>query len=189
MKNVPAVPAPEHPVFIDRLIVQVQDVLKNNLSWLDHSFGQSQRLVKVVDGKDFFYPAVHIRSGNYVSVFPDQGLGNFSFFVVDDPQSVDFRAHAVNNVRLQYSIIFWLNLDKIYGAQVDRNKEAIKAEILKVLTRKVFLTFGRIDVRKIYESTENIFGRYSIKEVDSQYLMQPFCGFRFEGDMLLTEEC
>jgi len=189
MINIPAVPKPETPAFIDKVIVQVQDVLKNNLAWLDYSFGQCQKLVTTKDKKDYFYPGVHIRSGKYENVFPNAKLGNYSFFMIEDPQNIDFRPHTTNNVRLKYSIVFWLNLDKIFGKQVDRNKEAIKAEISKVLTRKTFLTFGRIDIRQIHEQAENIYKGYSIKEIDSQFLMQPYCGFRFEGEMLFNEDC
>lgn len=189
MINIPAVPKPQNPAFIDKVIVQVQDTLKNNLSWLDHSFGQCQRLIKVKDRKEHFYPGVHIRNGLYENVFPNAKLGNYSFFIIEDPQGIDFRPHTTNNVRLKYSIVFWVNLDKIFGKQADRNKEAVKAEISKVIARKTFLTFGRIDIRQIYEQAENIYKGYSIKEIESQFLMQPYYGFRFEGEMLFNEDC
>lgn len=189
MINIPTVPKPENPAFVDKIIVQVQDSLKNNLSWLTHSFGQCQRLVTNKNRKEYFYPGVHIRNGKYQNVFPNKDLGNFSFFIVEDPQGVDFRPHTTNNVRLKYSIVFWVDLDKIFGKQIDRNKEEVKAEIVKVLTRKTFLTFGRIDIRQIYEQAENIYKGFTVKEIDSQFLMQPYYGFRFEGEMLFNEPC
>jgi hypothetical protein len=187
--NTPTVPKPLNPAFTDKIIVQVQDTLKAKLSWLDYSFGQSQRLVTTKDKKDYFYPGVYIGRGTYLNVLPDQNLGNYSFFVLEDPQNIDFRVHTTNNVKLKYSIVFWFNLNKVFPGLTDRNTEALKARILKVLSRELFLTFGRIDVRAIYEQAENIYKGYSLKEVDSQYLMQPYGGFRFEGEMLFMEDC
>ena len=187
--NIPKVPKPATPAFTDKIIVQVQDTLKAKLPWLDYSFGQSQRLVTTKDKKDYFYPGVHIGRGDYLNVLPDQNLGNYSFFILEDPQNVDFRAHTTNNVKLKYSLVFWFNLDKVFPGLIDRNTEALKAQILKILNRELFLTFGRIDVRSIYEQAENIYKGYSLKEVDSQYLMQPYGGFRFEGEMLFMEDC
>lgn len=189
MINIPEVPKPASPVFIDKIIVQLQDSLKNNLSWLDYSFGQCQKLITKKGDKEYYYPGVHIRNGLYENVFPNQKLGNFSFFIIDDPQEVDFRRHTTNNVRVKYSVVFWLNLDKVFGKQVDRNKEAIKAEIVKVITRQTFLTFGRADIRQIHEQAQNIYKGFNIKEIDSQFLMQPYYGFRFEGEMLFNEDC
>lgn len=187
--NIPSVPKPETPAFIDKVVVQIQDTLKSKLSWLNYSFGQSQRLVEMRDKREYFYPGIHLGAGKYLNVLPDQDLGNYSFVITEDPQNVDFRPHNANNVKLKYSIIFWLNLDKIYADEEDRNTEALKAQILKVLTREMFLTYGRIDVRQIYERAENIYKGYSLKEVNSQFLMQPYAGFRFEGEMVLREDC
>jgi len=187
--NIPSTPKPVSPAFTDKIIVQVQDVLKNKLSWLDYSFGQSQRLVTTKDGKDYFYPGIHLGKEKYLNVLPDQNLGNYSFFIIEDPQNIDFRAHTSNNVRLKYSLVFWFNLNKVFPSVTDRNTEALKAQILKIMTRQLFLTWGRVDVRQIYELADNIYKGFSLKEIDSQFLMQPYGGFRFEGEMIFTEDC
>lgn len=187
--NIPAVPKPETPAFIDKVITQVQDILKAKLSWLDYSFGQSQRLVTTKDKKEYFYPGIHLGDGKYINVLPDQELGNYSFFITEDPQTVDFKPHTSNSVKLKYSIVFWVNLDKIFNDDEDRNTESLKAQILKVLTKEMFLAYGRIDVKQIFEKAENIYKGYSLREVNSQFLMQPYAGFRFEGEMLIREAC
>ncbi len=180
LRRIPEVPVNENPVFIDAVIAQVQQTLKDELSWLDYSFGRAQRCVKMVDEqKEYFYPGVHYGYGDYVNVLPDQELGNFSFFTIDEPQEVLFNAHSFNALNFDYSLILWVNLDNIYEGEKDRNSEEIKALVLGILTRRLFLTYGRISVEKIYEQAENIYKGYSLKEIQSQFLMQPFYGFRF----------
>jgi hypothetical protein len=185
--NIPAVPKPDVPAFIDKVVVQIQDGLKAKLPWLNYSFGRAQKLVTTKEGKNYFYPAVHIGKGTYINVLPDQELGNYSFFTIDDPQEIDFNAHAFNNIKSKFALVFWFNLNKIFPGVQDRNTEAIKAQIIELLTRGIHLTEGRINIRQIFEQPENIYKGYSLKEVDSQYMMQPFAGLRFEGEMLFME--
>lgn len=185
--NIPAVPKPESPAFLDKMVVQIQDELKNKLAWLDYSFGRVQRLVTVKDKQNYFYPGVHIGKGTYISVLPDQKLGNFSFIVVDDPQIIDFNPNTSNNVRMKYSVVFWFDLSKIFSNVQDRSTEVLKEQIVNLITRGLRLTMGRISIKQIFEQPENIYKSYSLKEVDSQYMMQPFGGFRFEGEMLFME--
>lgn len=189
MINLPSIPKPENPAFFDRIIVQVQDTLKANLSWLNYSFGQSQKLIKKEENRDYFYPAVYIRKGHYQNVEPSGELGNFSFFVLNDPQQIDFNAHSLNSVKVKYSLIFWFNVDTIFHSPAYRNTEELKEDILEILTRKLFLTSGRLNVDSIYEGAKNIFSGYSIDEAKSQYLMQPYAGFRFDGELLINEIC
>jgi hypothetical protein len=100
---------------------------------------------------------------------------------------VDFRPNTQNNVKVKYSIVFWFNLDKIFPGKKDRNTESLKEQIVRVITRELRLTTGRIDIRQIFEQPENVYKGYSLKEIDSQYMMQPYGGMRFEGEMLFME--
>lgn len=185
--NIAKVPKAKNPVLIDSVIAEIQDQLKANLEWLDYSFGRSQKLVTLKEKQNYFYPGVHIGSGTYLNVLPDQQLGNYSFFVLDDPQRVQFAPNTANNIKVNFSMIFWFNLNKVYPGLKDRNTEAIKAEILAFVTRKMFLKTGRITIEKIYENPENVYKGFSLKEVDSQYMMQPYGGIRFEGQLIFME--
>lgn len=187
--NVPNVPKPQNPAFTDKVIGQLQDVLKAKLSWLDYSFGRAQRLTKLKGNQKHVYPAVHLSAGEYLDVFPTDQFKNFSFFLLEDPQNIEFSPNTFNQVRAKYALIFWVNLDEIFAGSEDRNTEALKAEIIKVLTRQTFLSFGRISLRAVYEQAENIYKGFNIKEIESQFLMQPYAGFRFEGEITFTEPC
>ena len=187
--NIPKVPVPTSPLLLDKPISELQTILKSNLSWLDYSFGRCQRLIKTKDKRDYYYPAVYISNNNYVNVLPDQQLGNFSFIWVDDPLEIAFNPNTFNKVNARISLIFWINLDSIYTGSSDRNTENLKAEILGVLTRKQFLNSGRISWSTIYERSENIYKGFSLLEIESQYLMAPYAGFRFEGSILMEESC
>jgi hypothetical protein len=187
--NIPNVPKPTAPALLDVVIGQIQDLLKLKLPWLNYSFGRSQKLATTKERKNYFYPGVHIGGGEYISVFPDQSLGNFSFFAIDDPQVVEFAPNSFNTIKAKYALIFWFNLDNIFAGSEDRNTEEIKAQILKVLTRDLRLTVGRLNIESINEKAENIYKGFNLSEINSQFLMQPFAGMRFEGEILIMEGC
>ena len=69
-----------------------------------------------------------------------------------------------------------------------RNTEYVKEELLKTI-RRAWLRHGAVNVEKVYQRAENVFEGYSLDEVDIQYLMQPFAGFRLVGELIVDEEC
>lgn len=189
MINVPINPQNTTPAFGDKVIVQIQDFLVSQLDWLNHSFGRAQKLVTKKNKTTYTYPGVHIQKEQYVNVFPDRKLGNYSFFVIEDPQEVSFNRNQFNQVKLRYGLIFWLNLNDIFANTAERNIEVLKSHIIKLLTRDLRIVDCRIFIDKIYEESINIYKGYDIKEIDSQFLMHPYAGFRFEGVLSFYESC
>jgi len=183
----PIVPQQEVPVMTDLCLSYIQEALRE-LSWLDYAFGKVQKLVKTKNGASYFYPAVYQGNNEYVSLLPDSGLGNFSFFVVDDPQTVEFFPHVRNRIKLPVSLIVWYDVTKVNPLSEDRNTERVKAELLRLLT-DMTLKYGSFSITNIYEKAENIYKDFSLKEVDNQFMMHPYAGIRFQGEVIYNESC
>jgi len=181
-------PKPANPVLIDRVLASLQDTLIEKLSWLDFAFGRAQRLVTKKENRDFYYPGIYTGAKEYKNVLPGEQNGNFCFFVVSDPQAVEYKQHQRNTLKSPFSLVFWYNLDKIYPDTNERRTEEIKLEILRTLTDAI-LTEGRITIATIFEQAENIYKGYSLKEIDNQFLMHPFAGLRIEGEIIVKEPC
>jgi hypothetical protein len=188
MERISKIPVINNPALIDKVIADVQTGLAQNLGWLDHAFGRAQRLVKEINKKKYLIPGVYSGKKNYLDVSPDSRIGNFSFFKIDDPQSMDWDPKIRGRIVVDYSLIFWVDLRKIPGTE-GRNTEIVKAEILKVLNGGFHLRSGRITVSSIYEQADNIYKGYTIPEIENQYLMQPYAGFRFNGKLTINESC
>lgn len=183
------VPTIANPVLFDRVIVDIQKGLADNLGWLNRSFGRSERLVKMINGKRYYTPNVYAGGNEYLPVSPDSKLGNFSFFVVDDPQNVEWEPGIQSEWIAPFSIIFWFDMRTITNDANNRNTEAVKAEILRVLNGGFWLRSGRIKINRVYEKAENIYRGFTLDEIDNQFLMHPFAGFRFEGEMKIEQPC
>lgn len=188
MGRIDRIPIISNPELIDRVIGQVQTGLADNLPWLAHAFGRAQRLVKQIKGKRVYTPNVYAGGKEYIEVSPDARIGCFSFFRVDDPQVYNWSPKIIGSISVNYSLIFWLDLRRIPGTD-GRNVEVVKAEVLKVLNGGFWLKAGRINVTRIYELSENIYDGYTLDEVDNQYLMHPYAGFRLSGELFIYESC
>ena len=191
--NAPVIP---NAVMLDRVIGDIQQGLVDNISWLDAAFGRSQRLTKMMNGKKIVTPNVYCGGWNghgendYIETSPDSKIGNFSFFEIEDPQTIDAGPWA-RSIKAPFSLIVWFDLTRVYDDPSNRNTEYIKARILRVLNGRAgwHLNGGRIVLNKIYERAENIYRGYTLSEIDNQYLRHPFAGFRFEGLWEFEELC
>lgn len=189
MINIPKAPKPANPVLLDRVLAHLQDEFINKLGWLDYAFGRAQRLVTKRERKEHFYPGIYIGKNEYLNVLPGQNLGNRIFFIAEDPQQIEFTPRMYNTIKSPVSLILWYDLSSIYKGSNERNTEEIKQQILRVLTDTVMPSGSRIEPIKIYEQAENIFSEYSLKEIDTQFLMQPYAGLRIEMLVSYREQC
>lgn len=181
---------PARAYLFDRVIQGLQDAL-GELSWLNHIFGRSERLVKMIEGRKYFTPNVYRKNGEYISLVPDNTeLGNYCFFVLSEPQQVSVPMGRQNRVKAPFSLIVWVDTRTIdlWEEKDTRNTEYLKEQLLKTIQR-AWLRHGSVSVDRVYQTAENVFDGYTLDEVDNQFLMAPFAGFRLTGEMIIDEEC
>ncbi len=189
-------PIIKNPVTLDAVIGEIQKGLAERLLWLDVAFGRAQRLVKMQDGKRWVTPNVYCGGwqghgeNDYIEVSPDSHIGNFSYFEIDDPETITAGPWP-REFKAPFSLVVWFDLRTIYGENDNRNTEQIKDDILHVLNGRAgwHLRGGRIVVNKVYERAENIYRGYTLPETMNQYMMHPYAGFRFEGLLEFDELC
>lgn len=178
----------ENPVLLDKVLGQLQTALEANVSWLTHAYGKTQRIVKRIQGRDYYMPAIYTGDTEYLSMLPDARLGNFSFFDIPDAYRFpEYNRFAPNKFFTPFRLVVWFDERTIWGPGMS-NREQLKMDVLAVLGQ-VTLSDGGLWVEKVYERHENIYRGYSLSEVDTQYLMVPYGGFAVEGELELSEEC
>lgn len=182
------VPIKANPQLFDKVIANLQQGLADNLAWLDYSFGKAERLIKVIQGKRYYTPNIYIGNNDYMLIAPDSNIGNYSFFVLDDPQQVDWEVGDTSVIKVPFSLIVWVDMRTI-DSRDERNTESVKQQILRALNGGIWLRHGSIKINRIYERAENVFSGFTLDEVDNQFLMQPYCGWRFTGIMQIKDDC
>ena len=199
------VPSKENPVLLDKVIQDIQNTLKDKLTWLNYAFGRAYKLVEhQSDDEKFIYPAAYVGNSEYISLLPNDNFGNFAWFDIYDPQEVAAVVQSTPQFTFSGAIVFWFNLDTIFPDSDYMYTEEIKDEIVRVLTTPgVISSTGRLTINKIYERFENIYKGYSIEKIynsftykgqgiqsiDKQYFMHPYAGLRVEFEMTTRELC
>lgn len=178
----------QSPELLDKVFKDMNNALVGSLGWLDNAFGRAERLVKYDDNNRRIYtPCWYYHDNDYTELTPTDQLGNFSFFWVDDPQDVDWEHHLQVSIKARFAWIVWLDFRRVYNA-MNRNREQVKADILDAFNGMT-LTQGTFFINRVKELAENIYAGFSLDETDNQFLMSPYGGFRFEGELLIHENC
>ena len=179
-------------VMLDAALGRVQVALIDALPWLDAAFGRAQKIIRTVGEKRYTVPAVYCgdwpgRAGknDYIEVSPDAKIGNFTFFEVSDPVTIEPDRY-VSRYSAPVSLILWVDLRTIEEGRIARNTEQLKAEVMRVLNSP---EAGRLTINRAYARAENIYRGYSLDEVDNQFLIHPYWGVRFEGTIEYEEPC
>lgn len=170
----PTIPPIVDPKGLDVLLAEIQTILET-VSWLDTAYGQTEKHYD----ENRSYPAIYTGS-DYLSMLPDGHLGNYSFFIVQDPQQVqvDFQQEEfAGTMRL----VVFFNWDNVYADH--KTYENIKYDILEVL-RNPGLLNGRIEVKAFYKDVENIFKGY---KVDPS--LRPYGAVAFDINYITMNRC
>ena len=172
----------------DAVIGGIEAGLSEQLPWMTNVFGRCERLVKMVDGVRRYSPNWYKGGDEYMLLTPDQGLGNFCFFVMDEPEDVEWNVGERSRLSCGFSLIVWLDMRTVEDEDT-RDTEAVKADILRVLNGGIRVRHGGFEINEIYTRAENIYQGFTLDEVDNQFLMSPFCGFRFHGKLKVFDVC
>jgi len=187
---------------INRAIKQMVDALKVNaatygISW----YGAAEHRI---DANKNIFPALYQLNSKdwYNALANDQWIG-YGFFDLIDP--VRFIApdieESISKSRYSYiqqdiALVVYGDIQKLLhkqgiSASVDYryNKQLIEAQILKTLQRKIRGVRGTFDLKAVYtQRLQDVFKNYSLID-NTEFIYLPKFGFRFEGELTVTEAC
>jgi len=179
---------------IDHVVQGIAHRLKQ-LNYLS-KVGGIARQQKIKDGvTTMIYPAVpdSEKAGNYILMAPDSRETAVLFFEVQSNNAGNTIAGGRGQ---QYSanirVICWLNLQRITPPDTC----AIMAQVVSLITQveqtsSDFVSSVRVVPRSEVPRSSDIFGKYSFKEDETQFLMLPFdyFAFDFQVSYILNTAC
>lgn len=179
------------PRLFDEAVGYLQQALQGDAmfsQYLDNIFGIAERTVKKIDGRNYFSPSWFVNGYDYINLLPDDELGNYVFFTLDEPQEIEHEQGLQNRYTCGFNIILWAKFDSNIDTYQDRNREAVKSDFLRVI-EGAWMRRGYFHIDRIYERAENVFQGFTTDEVDNQYMMQPYYGYRFHGEITISDIC
>lgn len=183
----PTQPTLIDPKLIDLALGEIQTELTTGLSWLTTAYGKAVSRKYIKDNNTFVRPEVYVGGKEYLSMFPDSHLGNFSFFSVDDGEEIN--SHSFGNLRFSANVglIFWFDYRDVYpGDWQAKTIDNIKFDIITAI-KGFRLVRSKIILSRSWELSKNIYNGYSDKEIDNQFLMRPFGGIRIDFEIRYNE--
>ena len=179
-----AITFPTIPVLIDKFIVDFNAQAIVIFPWLNNPLGKLQELTKHFDGKYIKVPAMFNDGNEYMEIFPDDTLVNYSWFQFSDIEPGErFRAAKV---KATASFNLFVDLRTIYPNVTSRNTENLKLEILQGL-KQISLKTAAFRVISISEKYEDVYKGFKLNETESKYFMQPYSGLNFKLDIYLKK--
>lgn len=181
MIRTPQVPTLSDPKLIDYVLIELQQALVAGLSWLDHAFGKAQIMKTLKDGREVIYPGVYVGVKDYIKVFPDDHIGNFAFFVVDDGEAVAYIRPATD-IEANFGLVIWFDLRSVYPSPADwqtKTVDNVKEDVLRVLAGAFIRSQFRVD--RVFERPSNVFREFTDKEIETQYSARPYGMIRIDG--------
>lgn len=179
------IPTKQNPMLFDKLVGELQRGLFEQLGWLNNSFGIAERLKTIINGRTHYTPNIYLNGNDYEQLLPDSNFGNYSFFLLEEPQELNFVRGMRGEISAPFSFIVWFDIRSIND---DRNIMAVEADVLRALT-DILTRSGHIEINEVFTKAENVFKGFTLDEVDNQFLMHPYCGFRVTGKMFVEDEC
>lgn len=180
------IPIISNPKMFDAAVAEIQKHLGNNIQWLNHIFGIVEPITRYINGKKVTVATVFAGDEQYVQIEPCVELGDFCYFVLKDPQSIDTKDKE--RIKSPFCAVFWYDMRKVSSEPNYRNREAVKAQILGVLN-SLHLTGGKVEFTKVYETPSKIFQEFDYDHTQNQCLMSPYAGIRIEGEITTTIPC
>ena len=166
------------------LTKQIGEGLKVALPWIDNTY----TVVKAIRESSGVTPCILTSPTEYLSLLPSYELGNYSFFMLEDPMVIDSNTAKVRGLSAKASLVVWFDMRKAYQTDELFNSEAVKLSVLEAL-HSIRIPNSRFEVSQVWEKPENIFKGFTTSLSKQQFLMAPYYGFRFEGTLTFKQPC
>lgn len=153
-----------------------------SVPFIDYVYGRARANERIRNGKKYRYPGFYIGNGEYEDMLPLDSRGNgYAFIMLDDPiESINYVSFETNKYKVGYSLIVWYK---------EGTSEMMDIDLCKDYVLGCLKLCPNVTVDKIYEKYSNVFSGFSCDEIDTQYLMWPWNGFKITGEITYNEPC
>lgn len=174
---------PATPVLADAFIIDFNNQIKLWLPWLDNTYGKIQEITRYYNDSPVKVPAIHLDSGEYFEVLPDDTNTNYSWFDLGNEELTGIRQKVKVKTTGKYNL--FVNLNQIYPTVTEsRDLENVKQEVYQAIT-KLSIKSGSVRIKSVSEKYDDVYNGFKILNLDDKYFMQPFAGLSFDLDIYL----
>jgi len=184
---IPIPPQITTPVLEAKVVQDLQNLF-SPISWLENAYALTRiGIEKTEKVSEFKYPQIYsgdsTKKSEYYDLRPNDKLKSYCFFEIDAPYEYDQTQELATYF---LSVVFWFNLAKISGRNYDYSSELV-AHVLKILKASDY--HAKLEDIKIEKRPDEIFAKYSMDEMESQFLMYPYGAFKISFKITDEADC
>lgn len=139
---------------IDRIQSQIYTLLTDNCNWNNYESYHRAYKNYVSDG---LIPEVYTRKGEYKEVLPTDKFNATSFFIDEDNEEI-----TLGNIgRKKVSIIFQLNLKKLYSNVLHRADQEAQQDVINALTN----INANFEVQKLTQGFSGVYSDFNLNKI------------------------
>ncbi len=194
------------PVLEDAALLLVQAKLESGLSWLTTAYGRAHRFVQrsgnigeayYPAGREIVSPVVYANSTDgleYIRLFPDDTLGNFSYFDLTDEQRISsyaVKSPAKNIYKFGADLIVWFDFRTVFPSPADWKAYGLANVVQQVsdVLQTSQIKGVNIEIERYQYTVENIYRGYDHKEIANQFAARPYGCFRIQTTITYKKPC
>jgi len=164
------------------------------ITWLDKAYGKvsKQYIYKekidtrgvnnqFFSYKDLAYPAVRVNNKDYINLFPNEKLGNYSFFHVFGQQKIDEQPPRFRHT-VDFSIIFFWDYRTAYNDDNGYSIENIKSDVLEALK-----IHPSVRVTSWEEDPVSVYRGFDARETEVKHYMYPYGILRLNATLRYSD--
>lgn len=131
---------------------------------------------------------------DYIRLFPDDTLGNFSFFDLTDEQRIDgyaVKTPGKNIYKFGADLVVWFDFRTVYASPADWKAYSVANVVQQVsdILQTSQIAGVNIEIERYRYSVENVYRGYDHKEIANQFAVRPYGCFRIETTITYKKQC
>lgn len=176
----------KNPTLVDALIVDLAEKLES-LSWLNNIFGLAE-MIERTELSHYKIPAYRNSNADYIPLIPLGNYENYCFFEQSgDYERLDNNSFAQSWFKTDFSIIFFVNIAKIYKNEAG-TLQNLNLELINFFNYLKTLPSGKFEFKTLTNDFNEIYNNYSIKKTDKQYSDFPYASVKISGEAILFSQ-
>lgn len=177
------------PRFADKAAQKIQIILRNELPWLETSFGRARIGKKMIDGSDVTYPEVQQTFGtDYLNALPNDNVLSTAYILIQN-EVADEVAEGQDMVNwvADCAIVFFIRdlneIDTSYGSNIE---QLLRRDIQKALAERA----GNFTITGWSDEMEEVYTEFTHPiNLSSKNDHKKYAYLRFDGEIDFKTPC
>lgn len=179
---------PDDPELLDYVCVEVRERLLNKLTWLDEGYLVAEPRVRAMTVGEMSYPGVLSYKMEYLNMLPDGHLGNYFYFINDDPAEIDYETN-MSRMQHELGLIFSFDYRTVFGSGWEGKSISNVMRLIFDFFQVEFFRRSSIRPVRFRTSAGDIYEGFDHQEIKRQFLMKPFGALRIDLNVSYYAKC